>query len=217
MSQSKASRTVVVNGPWAARSRASSLAPEPSDSELVRLLVDDAPAAAGVLHDRYAPTVNRLVWRLLGADAEHDDIVQQVFCKVIEHAGELRDPSRLTAWIQKTTINTVYAELRRRAVRRLFLRERTEIEFHPDLTRDSEIRDFLLCAQNLIRRLRDRDRVVFVLHFVEGRTLADIADLCGCSLRTAKRRLSVVNLRLSKLTIEHPEFSRLFGNHTEEA
>lgn len=216
MPESNSLRNVVVNGPWGARAPKSAVTGELSDSELVALLRTDVSAAAGALHDRYAPVVNRLVWRLLGADAEHDDIVQQVFCKVIEHAKALRDPSRLGAWVQKTTVNTVYEELRRRAVRRLFLREHTETVFHPDVTRDSEIRDVLVCAQKLIAHLRAQDRIVFVLHFVEGYTLEEVARLCGFSLRTAKRRLSVVNTRLRKLAAEVPEFSRLLRNPTEE-
>ncbi len=216
MSDSNVLRNVVVNGPWGAPARKSGIPEELSDAELVALLRTDVSAAAGALHDRYAHVVNRLVWRLLGADAEHDDIVQQVFCKVIEHARGLRDPSRLGAWVQKTTVNTVYEELRRRSVRRLFQREHTEVEFHPDLTRDSEIRDFLLCAQKLVARLRAQDRIVFVLHFVEGHTLEEVARLCGFSLRTAKRRLNVVNTRLRKLAAEVPEFSSLLRNHTED-
>lgn len=215
--ESNVLRNVVVNGPWGAQARKPTASSELSDAELVARLRTDVSAAAGALHDRYAPVVNRLVWRLLGADPEHDDIVQQVFCKVIEHARGLRDPSRLGVWVQKTTVNTVYEELRRRAVRRLFAREHTEVEFHPDLTRDAEIRDFLVCAQKLVARLRAQDRVVFVLHCVEGYTLEEVASLCGFSLRTAKRRLSVVNTRLRKLAAELPEFSRLFNNHTEEA
>jgi RNA polymerase sigma-70 factor, ECF subfamily len=217
MPESKALRNVVVNGPWTARPHMLDASVELSDAELVALLLRDGSAAAARLHDRYEPIVNRLVWRLLGADADHDDLVQQVFCKIVEHAAKLRDPSRLGAWVQKTTVNTVYEELRRREVRRLFLRDRTQAEFHPDLTRDSEIRDLLLCAQALVGRLPAQDRIVFVLYFVEGHTLDEVASLCGFSLRTAKRRLSAVNRRFRKLVAEHPEFSRLFGYDTEEA
>jgi RNA polymerase sigma factor (sigma-70 family) len=217
MPESNSLRSVVVNGPWGAVAPKSDRSDELSDSELVALLKSNASRAAGTLHDRYAPVVNRLVWRLLGADAEHDDIVQQVFCKVIEHVKGLRDPSRLGAWVQRTTVNTVYEELRRRSVRRLFLREQIETEFHPDLTRDSEIRDFLLCAQKLIARLPAQDRIVFVLHFVEGYTLEEVANLCGFSLRTAKRRLSAVNTRMRKVAAEVPEFSSLLRNPTEDS
>jgi RNA polymerase sigma-70 factor (ECF subfamily) len=208
---------VVVSGPWAASAHKAEAPTGLGDADLVALLLRDPSTAAAKFYDRFAPIVNRLVWHLLGADADHDDLVQQVFCKVIEHGGKLRDPSRLGAWVQRTTVNTVYEELRRREVRRLFLRERTQAEFHPDLTRDSEIRDLLLCAQTLLGQLPVKDRIVFVLHFVEGYKLREVADLCGFSLRTAKRRLGAVNSRFRELAAEHPEFSKLFGYDKEEA
>lgn len=217
MPESNPVTNVVVNGPWTARARKLDDPAGLSDTELIALLIRDPSTAAATLHDRYAPLVNRLIWHLLGADADHDDLVQQVFCKVIEHAGRVRDPSRLSVWIQRTTVNTVYEELRRRQVRRVFLRERTQAEFHPDLTRDTEIRDLLLCAVTLLGRLPAKDRIVFVLHFVEGYRLREVADLCGISLRTAKRRLGAVNSRFRKLAAEHPEFSKLFGYDKEEA
>jgi RNA polymerase sigma-70 factor (ECF subfamily) len=216
MPESNPVTNVVVSGPWTARARKLDVPVGLSDAELVALLLRDPSANAGKLHDRYAPIVNRLVWRLLGADADHDDLVQQVFCKIIEHAGRLRDPSRLGVWVQRTTVNTVYEELRRREVRRLFLRERTQAELHPDLTRDTEIRDLLLCALTLLGRLPAKERIVFVLHFVEGYRLREVADLCGISLRTAKRRLGAVNGRFRKLAAEHPEYSKLFGYDKEE-
>ena len=217
MPESNPVKNVVVDGPWAALAHKAEVAPGLSDSDLIALLLRAPSTGAAKLHDRYAPIVNRLVWRLLGADADHDDLVQQVFCKVIENTGRLRDPSCLDIWVQRTTVNTVYEELRRRKVRRLFLRESALTEFHPDLTRDSEIRDLLLCAQTLLDRLPAKDRIVFILHFVEGYRLREVADLCGISLRTAKRRLSAANGRFRKLAAEHPEFSTLFGCDKEEA
>jgi len=217
MPESNPEKNVVVSGPWVERAHNVDVAAGLGDADLVALLLREPSSAAAKLYDRYASLVNRLVWRLLGADADHDDLVQQVFCKVIEHVGKLRDPSRLGAWVQRTTVNTVYEELRRRKIRRLFLRERTRAELHPDLTRDAEIRDLLLCAQTLLGRLPAKERIVFVLHFVEGYSLADVADLCGFSLRTAKRRLGAANDRFRKLTAEHPEYRRLFGYDKEEA
>jgi RNA polymerase sigma-70 factor (ECF subfamily) len=211
MSDTNTLRNVVVDGPWTARRSFERL-----DSELIELLRRDAASGAAKIHDRFAPLVNRLIWRLLGADADHDDLVQQVFCKVLQHGTKLRDPSCLGAWVQTTTINTVYEELRRREVRRLFSRESAQIDFHPDLKRDTDIRDLLLCAQSLVAKLPAKDRIVFILHFVEGYSLDEVASLCGFSLRTAKRRLSSANSRFRRLAVEHPEFSDLFGYDREE-
>jgi RNA polymerase sigma-70 factor (ECF subfamily) len=215
MSEWSASRNVVVSGPWARRSSTPDAGVDLTDAELVALLQHDLQRGAAKIHDRFAPTVNRLVWRLLGADSDHDDLVQMVFCKIVQHATKLRDPARLGSWVTTTTINTVYEELRKREIRRLFLRQRFDVPFHPDLTHDVEIRDLLLRARVLINGLAPKDRIVFVLHFVDGHTLQEVADFCGYSLRTAKRRLGSVNRRFRKLAVKHPELSQLFGDDTE--
>jgi RNA polymerase sigma-70 factor (ECF subfamily) len=193
-------------------------APAPSDETVPAVdadvaialrLREDPRGASSELYARFAPEINRLVWRLLGADPDHNDIVQQVFCKVILHAHRLRDPARLGAWVQSITVNTAYEELRRRDVRRLFLRDSTDTHFHPDLVRDVEVRDQLLRAKSVIERLSAKERVVFLLHYVEGRPLNEVAELSGFSLATAKRRLNSANRRFQALIKRNPDLCAL--------
>lgn len=188
---------------------------EHADAELALRLKTDPVRATVDLYARFSPEVNRLVWRLLGADPDHNDIVQHVFCKVIQHGRKLRDPARLGAWVQSITVNTVYEELRRRDVRRLFQRDSGTVEFHPDLVRDVEVRDLLLRAKRVIERLPAKERLVFMLHFVEGRPLAEVAELCGFSLATAKRRLNAANRRFEALVSKNTDLLSLLKRREE--
>jgi RNA polymerase sigma-70 factor (ECF subfamily) len=188
---------------------------EHADTELALRLQTDPTRATIDLYARFSPEVNRLVWRLLGADPDHNDIVQQVFCKVIQHGRRLREPARLGAWVQSITVNTVYEELRRRDVRRLFQRDSGTVEFHPDLVRDVEVRDLLLRAKRVIERLPAKERLVFMLHFVEGRPLAEVAELCGFSLATAKRRLGAANRRFETLIARNTDLLSLLRRREE--
>jgi RNA polymerase sigma-70 factor (ECF subfamily) len=189
---------------------------EHADAELALRLRSDPTRATVDLYARFSAEVNRLVWRLLGADPDHNDIVQQVFCKVIQHGRKLREPSRLGAWVQSITVNTVYEELRRRDVRRLFQRDSGTVEFHPDLVRDVEVRDLLLRAKRVIERLPAKERLVFMLHFVEGRPLGEVAELCGFSLATAKRRLNAANRRFEALISRNTDLLSLLKRREEE-
>ena len=85
-----------------------------------------------------------------------------------------------------------------------------------DLVRDVEVRDLLLRAKALIERMPARERLVFVLHVVEGRTLAEIAELCGYSLNTAKRRYAAANRRFQALLARDPELSSILSMRDEE-
>ncbi len=191
-------------------------APSLTDVELAELLRRDARAAAPILYERFAPTVNRLVWHLMGADPDHNDLVQQVFLQVMRSATRLRDSDRLLQWVRAIAVNTVYAELRRRAVRRLFWRQQLPVRAHADLVRDVEARDLLMRAKAVIERLPAAERIVFTLFFVERETLGEIAELLGYSQATAKRRLRKASLRFQKLAANTPELLRVLGQRRDE-
>jgi RNA polymerase sigma-70 factor, ECF subfamily len=181
---------------------------ELSDLRLAQRLSEDPHGAAPQLYDRFASDVNRWVWRLMGADADHNDVVQQVFVRVLRTARRLRDPERMVPWIHSITVNTVYGELRRREVRRIFLRHHDPAPPHADFVREVEVRDLLVRAKRIIQKLPTKERIVFLLHHVEGRTLHEVAELCGYSHTTAKRTLGDAHRRFAVLAAKHPELTR---------
>lgn len=180
-----------------------------SYSDLVAIAQREPVRGVALMHRRFSGEVNRLVWRLLGADPDHNDLVQQVFVKVLTNSHRLREPERLGAWVQSITVNTVYEELRKREVRRMFLREWREPAIYPNLVHDVEVRDFLVQSKAIIEKLPAKERVVFMLHFVEGRTLAEVAELMNYSLATAKRRLGAANRRFEALLGNNADLRRL--------
>lgn len=186
------------------------------NAELVERMRSDPVAAAPLLYARFAPPVNRLVWRLLGADPDHNDVVQQIFYRVLKQSKHLREPEKLDSWVHTIAANTVYELLRRRQVRRVFLRE-LPTEAHADLVRDVEARDMLLRTKALIERLPPKERIVFVLYYVEGRTLSEIAEIRGYSLATAKRKVGRANKRFQHLLSKNPELLRLLRGGKEES
>jgi RNA polymerase sigma-70 factor (ECF subfamily) len=181
-----------------------------ADADLLERVREEPVQGAGLLYSRFSDDVNRLVWRLLGADADHHDIVQQVFLKILQHCDALREPEKLASWVQSITVNTVYEELRKREVRRIFLRESQPAEIHPSLVHDVEVRDFLLRAKSILDKLPAKERIVFALHILEGQTLQEISATCGYSLATAKRRLAAAHKRFSSLISHNPDLLRLF-------
>jgi RNA polymerase sigma-70 factor (ECF subfamily) len=186
------------------------------NAELVEQMRSDPVAAAPLLYARFALSVNRLVWRLLGADPDHNDVVQQIFYRVLKQSKHLREPDKLDSWVHTIAANTVYELLRRRQVRRVFLRE-LPAEAHADLVRDVEARDMLLRTKALIERLPPNEQIVFVLYYVEGRTLSEIAELRGYSLATAKRKVGRANKRFQSLLSKNPELLRLLRGRKEES
>ena len=162
---------------------------ELSNSEIVDGVLSRDAQAAAALYDRFAGHINRLVWRLLGGDQEHDDVVQQVFVSALGSMGKLKDPQALGGWLVGIAINTVRREIRSRKARRIFrLVPGTSELPHETLDPDRQLLAPRFYA--VVARMKSSDRIVFTLRFVEGYTLGECAAACRCSLATVKRKLT---------------------------
>jgi RNA polymerase sigma-70 factor (ECF subfamily) len=177
------------------------------DEEIVERLQVGEPYAAVLLYDRYAPEVNRLIWRLLGADADHDDLVQQVFCHLLTSASKVRDPNRLGPYVLRVTVNAVRSELRKRSVRRRFFRAEEDVDRFQAFAADHETRAAVRQTFAVLERMPVAERLAFTLRHIDGRCLEEVASLCGCSLATIKRRLKKADKRFRALASSDPVLS----------
>jgi RNA polymerase sigma-70 factor (ECF subfamily) len=174
------------------RKREKTLPPEAPESIGNRPPVMAAGEAtqADLLHARLAPLVNRLLWSFLGSDPERDDIAHEVFIRIFRGVRHVRDPSRLEAWAMRVTMNALKNEFRRRKLRRFFSLEFLEDTDHPRVHPDFEGRELLGRTQRILETLPMDERLVVTLRLFEEASAERIAEVCGFSVRTAKRRLS---------------------------
>ncbi len=162
-----------------------------TDERIIEGVGRGDPAAGRALYDRHGRLVHRMVWRLLGADLEHEDVVHQTFVNVLTCIGQVRNPASLGSWIAGVTVNTVRKELRSRGYRRIL--ELVDEERGVSAGADPAVRS-LYAAMG---RLATDDRIAFTLHHVEGQSLPEVAAMTGCSLATVKRRIARARERLA--------------------
>jgi len=177
---------------------------------LVHGLVRREEAAARQVYGLFGERINHLVFRLLGVDAEHDDVVNQVFQNILSSISQLKQPQALEAWIVRVAVNTVRNEIRRRKRRRLFVLLESQPE-SADQPADPNAQLFVRSCYRILDSMSTTDRLVFVLQIVEGYTLPEIADACGCSLATVKRRLARAKARFKKRASRDFVLSDLIG------
>lgn len=174
----------------------------PRDERALRL-VSAGESEKERLYERLAPTVSRVLWTLLGPDSERDDLAHDVFIRIMRAAGSVRDPSKLEAWAARVTMNTVKNEFRRRKLRR-FLSLDAEREEGPRYHPDFEGREVLLHTYAVLERMPARERIPFSLRLIQKSTAEEIAQVCGSSVRTVKRRLQAGRVRFLKLAALDP-------------
>lgn len=187
---------------WADTAPVASLPWKGDDQALLERVHQGGEAAAALLYERFSPDVSRMIWRLLGADSEHEDLANEVFVKVLVGARRVRDGGSLRAWVLSVTVNTVRSELRKRAVRR-----RLQFWGEPPEQRgsdDHEGRDLVARTFAVLERLPVNERLAFSLRYIDGHTLVEVAELCSCGLATAKRRIKRAEERFAKIAKRDP-------------
>jgi RNA polymerase sigma-70 factor, ECF subfamily len=179
-----------------------------SDAELLDLARrGDTATAAAAAYDRFSGDVNRLVWRVLGADSDHDDLVHQVFVHLIAGLPKVRDPGALPVWMASVCVKTVRSEIRRRRVRRFFHAGDADVAHVAAPVEDREARDLLERAYTILEGMPVDERIAFALRYVDERPLLEVAQACSCSLATIKRRLTRAEQRFTRLAARDPSLA----------
>jgi RNA polymerase sigma-70 factor (ECF subfamily) len=75
-----------------------------------------------------------------------------------------------------------------------------------------ERRQALAALYRILDRIDTRRRLVFVLRYVEGLELAELAVVLGCSLATTKRRVADAADRVSLLASRDPALAAYVGS-----
>jgi RNA polymerase sigma-70 factor (ECF subfamily) len=150
----------------------------------------------------HAGRVYNLARRMLGNDADAEDVVQDVLVQVVRKLHTFRGDADLTTWLHRVTVNAALAHRRKRAHR-----EQREIHDPLDHFVDSGMhgnpvrpwsvepdrqaldRETQQLVEKAIAELPELYRDVYVLADVEQLPNAEIADMLGLSLPAVKSRL----------------------------
>ncbi|MGH7438436.1 MAG: RNA polymerase sigma factor [Polyangiaceae bacterium] len=171
------------------------------DAALVRAVLAGDPAAPARVWDRHSSLVRRVLRRVVGP-VDVEDAMQDAFLRLFRDLGSLRDPSALRGFLLGIAFHVAKSELRRRRARRWLLLSDDGAVVEPEaLAPDGRIesRAALLRLYQVLDRISDERRAVFVLRFVEGLELAELSEVLGCSLATTKRRVADAAARVSTL------------------
>ena len=159
-----------------------------------------------MLVERYGGYVERLLMRVVGADAELPDLMQDVFVRAISNLKELRDPAAVKQWLGSLAINTAHVWIRRRRLRRRWVRfdSPQELPEPPATVAGLEVNLMLRRTYQILDSLPADERIAFALRFVDGMDLREIAEISGVSLATIKRRIGKAETRFLEVARQDP-------------
>jgi len=157
----------------------------------------NSPPQLRELFEEHASFVWRSLRRLGVAEADLDDMLQEVFLVVYQRLGDYEERSRARSWLYSICVRVASGQ-RRKVNRR---RENVTMELPeqrtaPEQLQQVEDREALLLGHRLLALLPDEQREVFVLYEVEEMPMTEIAQALGCPLYTAYSRLRTARLKL---------------------
>lgn len=170
------------------------------DAAIVARLRDGDRLAIAALFDRHADTIERVLYRVLGVDAEIPDLLQDVFVHAMLGADRFRGcAASLQPWLVQIAVRRARKCIRRRTTRRwLGLTDTAEPPDTPG-TSDPELQATLARVYRVLDRMPARERIPFALRYLEGMQVPEVATACGVSLATSKRRLTRARERFDAL------------------
>ncbi|TMQ09106.1 MAG: sigma-70 family RNA polymerase sigma factor [Deltaproteobacteria bacterium] len=151
----------------------------------------------------HAGFVASVALRVLGRPSEVDDLVQDVFLRVLARLGDLREPAALRGWLAVITARLARRRLRTRSWR-MWLGVDREYDYAQLADRGASPDDRALVGElyRALDRLPVRHRLAWTLRHVEGLELAQVARACDCSLATVKRWIAAADAAL-RMEVDH--------------
>jgi RNA polymerase sigma-70 factor, ECF subfamily len=165
----------------------------PTDGALVTAAQAGDVRAKEALFRRHVGLVSGLAFRLLGRDAELEDVIQESFAVAFASLPKLSRPQAFASWLATIVTGTTIATIRRRRLLARFgllRREPVQLETLIATTAPPDVAAELAAVYRIIDTLPTKERVVLVLRRVEEYSLLEIVEHTGWSLAAVKRRLA---------------------------
>ncbi len=192
--------------PWADR----------SDLEVLQALARDEEDALSELIQRKTKPLIQAVYRILGDLEESRDVVQMSFVRIWENRTKFDPQWSPNTWIFRIATNLAIDLLRARRTRE---RSSDPVRRHLRQVADNHSRREFACLERrevmqiferLANKLTEKQRAVFLLREVEGRSSQEVAEIVGCRESTVRNHLFNARKVLRQELVQHyPEYAAI--------
>ena len=182
------------------------------DVLLVDRCLTGEPAATRELFRRHRARVHASLYRVLGTNRDMDDLLQEAFIQVFQSLRGWRAEASLATWIDRVSVRVAYRYLSQRGRRvQTQLLEDEDATGAPDGVaidgpgaRRQLARDGVKRLYEVLDELGPAARLAFTLHEIDGRPLAEVANLVGSSVTATKLRVWRARKRIEQAAADDP-------------
>jgi RNA polymerase sigma-70 factor (ECF subfamily) len=178
--------------------------------DLARRAHEGEKHAQGALLTRLDRPLRTTLHRLLGADDDLDDLLQDVWIQILRSLPSYRGQAQLLVWAERIAVRTTFRYLRSRQRRtseaassspsrpsNRYLAPRLALADFVDFEPNAEAREALRHLQALLDGLKPRCRAAFILFALDGKSLREIAARTCSSLPATKSRIIRARRRIA--------------------
>ena len=183
------------------------------DVLLVDRCLTGEPAATRELFRRHRHRVHACLFRVLGGNRDMDDLLQEAFLQVFQSLRGWRAEASLATWVDRVAVRCAYRYLSQRG-RRLATEplddEAPGAVASPATApgaRRQLARDGVQRLYAVLDELSPAARIAFTLHEIDGRSVAETAELVGSSVTATKLRVWRARKRIEAAAAADPVLS----------
>jgi RNA polymerase sigma-70 factor, ECF subfamily len=157
--------------------------------------------------------VHRIIYRLLGPNADVEDVVQEVFIQVHRSIGNFRGQSKFSTWLHRVAVNVALQHLRRKRSTVVSKSDdRVEERAAEDGTQLSpaesvETQERLRAVYRALDQISPKKRAVLVMHDMQGLSAQKIAEVVGSPVFTVRTRLFYARREFYRRIVGDPAFA----------
>ena len=133
------------------------------------------------IYAQYADLLYRLAFTHLASGEDAEDAVSDVFVKYLQNPPAFRDKEHEKAWFIRVLVNRCNDLHRRRTIRAW-----TPLESVDHLSGEEKPESELLAA---VKKLPEKNRIAVLLHYFEGYSLEETANILQTTEAAVKMRL----------------------------
>jgi RNA polymerase sigma-70 factor (family 1) len=162
-------------------------------NELLSQIAEGDEKAFLALYSDFAPRLRSYVYRMIRADADSEEIIQEIFIRIWLSRDKLPEVENVTAWIFTITARLCLQYFRKKnnEQKKLLNWKQGEDPVTPEQMLD--VQEIMRVIQTALLQLPKKTAQIYRLNREQGLAPADIAAKLAVPLGTVKNQLTAAN------------------------
>ncbi|MBL7967072.1 MAG: RNA polymerase sigma-70 factor [Prolixibacteraceae bacterium] len=163
-----------------------------NEQQLISLLRGGSQDAFEQLFDSYSQKLYRFSYSYLKAEAEAEEIVQDVFLKLWENRDKLRNETSFQSYLFTIAFNAIRKHFNKKTRDERFRANLLELlsEENPSLENHSDFETLVARLDQLIEAMPSRRKEIFLKRKKEGKSISEIALDMDISPKTVENQIT---------------------------